>query len=547
LLSCPLASGASSPLHDALMMPSPHTHLPARRFPGTILLIGNGTPELLRAMRALEPLAETTLVSPADASNALARLDADVIVADECGSDGLGHRLLAESGALHPSAVRILLGRGDTGRALLEAIDATLIPKPVDPRALHAAVTLGLQCASARRTARDLENDNHRLRGLDAETAGLELDDVEDLERYEGVLYRSPAMKQVVNLIRRIDGSDTTVLVHGETGTGKELIAQAIHARSRRRNGRFVAVNLGAISDHLRESELFGHVRGAFTGATENRAGLFMEANGGCIFLDEVADASPGLQVALLRVLEEGTITPVGSDRSRRVDVRVISGTNRNLDEMVALGLLRRDLYYRLNVFPVELPPLRARAEDIYPLALHFLARASLAMGKKPPGISREARAVLETYHWEGNVRELRNVMERAAILCKGGLVVPTDLPVACDRKSANGNTPTSGTSITIPPGGASLQQLEREIFVKTLALVGGNQTRAARILGLRESTFRFRMQKLGVTSRRGGHAANGSARAARVQSDTLPSVPAVASNGNGDGASYQSRSSSES
>ena len=154
----------------------------------------------------------------------------------------------------------------------------------------------------------------------------------------------------------------------------------------------FVAVNLGAISDHLRESELFGHVRGAFTGATGKRAGLFMAANGGCLFLDEVGDASPGLQVALLRVLEEGTITPVGSDRSRRVDVRVISGTNHNLDEMVALGLLRRDLYYRLNVFPVRLPPLRERIADVFALAIHFLQRASRASdGRRPASHTRRA------------------------------------------------------------------------------------------------------------------------------------------------------------
>src|SRR6185295_7716619 len=159
----------------------------------------------------------------------------------------------------------------------------------------------------------------------------------------------------------------------------------------------------------------------------------------------------------------------------------------------------------RLNVFPVELPPLRERPEEIFALATHFLARASLVMGKKPPGISREARAVLEAYHWEGNVRELRNVMERAAILCKGGLVIAADLPVACDRK-ANGNGNGNGNgnaTITIPPGGASLQELEREVFIKTLALAGGNQSRAARILGLRESTFRFRMHKLGIASRR--------------------------------------------
>jgi len=302
-------------------------------------------------------------------------------------------------------------------------------------------------------------------------------------------------MKQVVNLIRRIDGSDTTVLVHGETGTGKELIAQAIHARSRRRNGRFVAVNLGAISDHLRESELFGHVRGAFTGATENRAGLFMEANGGCIFLDEVADASPGLQVALLRVLEEGTITPVGSDRSRRVDVRVISGTNRNLDEMVALGLLRRDLYYRLNVFSLRLPPLRDRPDDVIPLANHFLRQP----GRPALVLSADARRALKAHRWEGNVRELRSVMERASLVCKGREVGVAELSLSRDVEEG-GTPPTIADSF---PSGATLRELERQILQKTLVLADGNQSQAARILGLHESTLRFRMRRAGIVPSR--------------------------------------------
>jgi DNA-binding NtrC family response regulator len=465
---------------------------------GSILVVADATADVVRIAAALEAVAETAVVSAAEALGVLSRLEIDVVVVD--GEAGDTERFLTEIAAMRPTAVRILLGES---AADLPA--TATVPKPVDPRSLRGLCSLALECASARRAVRDLEGENARLRGLGTEPAPFVADVLADLENYEGVLYRSASMRRAVTLLRRIEGSDTTVLIQGETGTGKELVAQAIHARSRRRNGRFVAVNLGAISDHLRESELFGHVRGAFTGATETRAGLFMEANGGCIFLDEVGDASPGLQVALLRVLEEGTITPVGSDRPRRVDVRVISGTNRNLEEMVSHGLLRRDLYYRLNVFPLELPPLRERPEDIFALATHFLARAAVAMGKKPPGISREARAVLEAYHWEGNVRELRNVMERAAILCKGGLVIAADLPVACDRRAvvseANGNGST--TSISIPPAGATLQQLERDIFIKTLALAGGNQSRAARILGLRESTFRFRLQKLGIASRR--------------------------------------------
>jgi transcriptional regulator with PAS, ATPase and Fis domain len=246
----------------------------------------------------------------------------------------------------------------------------------------------------------------------------------------------------------------------------------------------------------LLESELFGHERGAFTGAHQLKIGKFESANHGTIFLDEMAEASPALQVALLRVLEEGMITPVGADRPRPVDVRIVSATNRDLEALVREGRFRRDLYYRLNVFPISLPPLRDRLEDIFPLANHFLAVASRDLARKPSGISREARIVLEAYRWEGNVRELRNAMERAAILCRGGLIVAADLPIAWGGGADN------GPAIAIPPGGATLRDLEREIFVKTLALADGNQSRAARILGLHESTFRFRLRKLGLATR---------------------------------------------
>jgi DNA-binding NtrC family response regulator len=479
------------------------------RISGPILLIGNGCVDpLLGSARVLEALAETHVVAAAQALGVIGACAPEVIIADT--GDDSGPQILAEVATLHPTAVRILLTDDERLLAEQDGRDgATMaLSRNVDWRTLRAVCAMALQCAAAQRTARDLVLASPRPH--DAEAATLDPEELGEIERYDGILTRSPAMKHVLSLLGKIEDSDTTVLVHGETGTGKELIAQAIHTRSRRRKGRFVAVNLGALSDQLRESELFGHVRGAFTGATDNRGGLFFEANGGCIFLDEVGDASPGLQVALLRVLEESTITPVGSDRPRSVDVRIISGTNRDLEALVRQGTFRRDLYYRLNVFPIELPPLRERPEDIFPLAKHFLALASMAMGKKPPGISREARAVLEAYHWEGNVRELRNVMERAAILCKGGLVIAADLPVAGSRKGTNG----SGATIAIPPGGATLEELEREIFLKTLTLTNGNQRRAANLLGLRESTFRFRLRKLAIPPRRNRIASELAARA---------------------------------
>jgi Nif-specific regulatory protein len=445
----------------------------------------------------LANLADARFAAADEAAGVLTRLDPDVVVIVGANGTSVAHAREAET--LCPNAIRILVADGNEGDEALGS--CTTVPRSAGSHALRAVCRLALRSVAAERAAHDFETENQRLRGSTTDATTLALDDLDGIERYEMLLTRSPAMKQVFTLLKKIEDNETSVLIHGETGTGKELVAQAIHARSRRRKGRFVAVNLGAISDQLRESELFGHVRGAFTGATESRGGLFAEADGGCIFLDEVGDASPALQVALLRVLEEGTILPVGADRPRRVDVRIISATNRDLPELVRKGLFRRDLFYRLNVFPIELPTLRQRPEDIFPLANHFVARAALEMGKKPLGISRDARAVLEAYHWEGNVRELRNVMERAAILCKGGLVIAADLPVGQRTASGAGDARNAVATIAIPPGGATLHQLEREIFAKTLALTRGNQRRAAHVLGLRESTFRFRMRKLGVAT----------------------------------------------
>ncbi|HLY36620.1 MAG TPA: sigma-54 dependent transcriptional regulator, partial [Candidatus Binatia bacterium] len=315
-----------------------------------------------------------------------------------------------------------------------------------------------------------------------------------------GIIGRARLMRNVFRVVEKMRGYDAPVLIEGDTGTGKELVARAIHARSRRREGPFVPVNVGAIPDGLRESELFGHVRGAFTGAAGARGGLFLGADGGCLFLDEIGEASAALQVALLRVLEEGTIMPVGADRPRRVDVRVISATNQNLAQLVRQERFRRDLFYRLNVFPVRIPPLRERVEDVFPLANHFLTRALRQLGRAPATIAREARAALEANPWEGNVRELRSVMERAALVCKGGRVEATDLPLGGD---AEDGAPRPPGAYAVPSGG-TLRDLERQILLRTLTLADGNQSQAARILGLHESTLRFRLRRAGIgTARR--------------------------------------------
>jgi DNA-binding NtrC family response regulator len=452
--------------------------------------------DMVAAQAALHGLADITVAGGAEALDLLVRLDADLLVVDERPETKDGVQLLAAAARTFPGLVGILLASRQSGANVAQIDGLTVLRKPVDPGTLRSVCALALDCAALRR----------RVHGIDGEAgdgahdrhAKPSLDD-HGLESYEGLVARSASMRSVLATLREIEASDVTVLIQGETGTGKELVARAIHARSGRREGPFLPVNLGAISDNLRESELFGHVRGAFTGAHGTRGGLFLGADHGCLFLDEVGEASSALQVALLRVLEEGTIMPVGADRLRRVDVRIISATNQSLAQLVRQGRFRRDLYYRLNVFPVRLPPLRERVEDIFPLANHFLQSAARHLGRRPTGISHEARLALEAHPWEGNVRELRSVMERAALVCKGGLIVAADLPLGDDGDKA----PASPSKIDLSPNGATLRDLEREILRKTLALADGNQSQAARMLGLHESTLRFRLRRAGIVPTR--------------------------------------------
>ena len=441
---------------------------------------------------ALRDIADTTVAAGREAVDLLARLDPDVIVADQWVGEASGREFLEAAAAVCPNAACVLLEDAPSASASAASAEIVVLPKPVEREALRALIRLAMRSTALQRRLAALENRAHVVDEPEFDEAG-------ELQSYEGILSRSPQMLAVVRTLKDLEDGDVSVLVQGETGTGKELVARAIHARSRRSSGPFVAVNLGAISDTLRESELFGHVRGAFTGAIGSRGGRFLEANHGSLFLDEVGDASPSLQAALLRALEERAVTPVGADRARPVDVRIISAPNRPLEDLVRRGGFRRDLYYRLNVFNIELPPLRERPEDIFPLANEFLERAARALGRQVAGISRDARRVLEEYRWEGNVRELRNVMERAAIVCRGGLIVAADLPVSPETKP-DGVPPTP--VFDFPPGGFRLRTIEQEIFRQTLAFAAGNQSRAARMLGLNESTFRFRLRKLGIATR---------------------------------------------
>ncbi len=321
---------------------------------------------------------------------------------------------------------------------------------------------------------------------------------------FEGFIGKSPRILEVFETIRKTADSGSTVMITGESGTGKELVARAVHLESARRSGPFVSVNCGAIPETLMESELFGHVKGAFTGAVASTEGLFAAAGGGTLFLDEITEIPHSVQVKLLRATQEREVRRVGDTRDVKVDVRLIAASNRDLSKAMADGVLREDLYYRLNVIPIHMPPLRERLEDIPLLVSHFIARITKDVGKSVKGISPDSLAILERYHWPGNIRELENVVERAIVLGSGDLLSPDSLPphlrMPRDEQAVN---------VEIPPAGVDLEdtltRIENRYIRLALERSGWLQVRAAELLGLSFRQFRYKLQKHGLRGGRGG------------------------------------------
>ncbi|MFI5234298.1 MAG: sigma-54-dependent transcriptional regulator [Gemmatimonadales bacterium] len=307
-----------------------------------------------------------------------------------------------------------------------------------------------------------------------------------------GLIFDSPAMREVVALAERVAAHSTTVLLTGESGTGKEVLARLIHRRSPRVAERFVAVNCAAIPETLIESELFGYVRGAFTGAVQDRRGLFEEANGGTLLLDEIGELPLGLQPKLLRALEEGAVRRVGDGHERKVDVRLLAATARPLEELIAAGRFREDLFYRLNVVRLHLPPLRERPEEIPALAAHFLAQASVRLGRQ---LSLTAPALdrLVSHTWPGNVRELRNAVERAAVLASHSALDAADFPLS---GSLPGEGPGTGGLLSLRP---QVEAVERAAIRRALAEAGGNRGAAARALGMSIRTLFYKIRRHGL------------------------------------------------
>jgi len=392
----------------------------------------------------------------------------DLLIADLKLPDGDGLQVLGWYREHSPETVAIVLTAFGTVPSAVEAMKLgafDYLEKPLrSPDELRLLVARALESNRLRRE-RDLlwEQEQQRF-------------------QCDSIIAEDPAMKQTLELVRKVAPTDATVLLMGESGTGKELLARCIHAHSPRRHRVFVAVNCAALPPTLIESELFGHEKGAFTGAVTQHPGRFERADGGTLFLDEVAELDPAAQAKLLRVLQEKTFERVGGRREIRVDVRVIAATNRDLPRMVEEGRFREDLYYRLSVFPITVPPLRARPADIPALAEFLLARAARRLGKTGLVLTPEAQARLMNYSWPGNVRELENLMERVAILCDGE-VRAEDLPIATAQAQARP---------------LSWKEIERRAIEEALKRNHGNRTRAARELGISVRKLQYRLKEYG-------------------------------------------------
>jgi two-component system response regulator HydG len=399
-----------------------------------------------------------------------------------------------------------------TGQASLEAAVLAMragvydfVTKPIDTKMLGICIARALQ-------HRRLNQEVKRLRRA-----------VGDVATKGNIVGSSAPMKRVFDLIERVSDSDASVLIHGETGTGKELIARAIHGASARKNGPFVAINCAAVPHNLLESELFGHARGAFTDAKNARTGLFVEATGGTLFLDEIGELPLDVQPKLLRALQERKARPVGANTEVPFDVRIVAASNRDLESEIYERRFREDLYYRINVVKIEIPPLRERTADILPLATHFLEQFSARSERPCPRLSTSAAEKLVTYNWPGNVRELENCIERAVALARFDQIMVDDLPEKIRAYRADRFV----VSADDPSEVVTMDELERRYILRVLSLVGGNKSRAAQVLGFDRRTLYRKLDRYGTMREGGAH---------HVSTPANAHAPASPQNGNANG-----------
>lgn len=424
-----------------------------------------------------------------EALEILGRERVDIVFSDVRMPGMGGLSLVERAHTEHPDVTLVVMSAFGSVELAVEAMQRgayDYISKPFK----QDEVLLALRKAEERER---LRRENAALRARLRDAAG-------GSDRLGDMLIHSEGMQAIARSVRKVAPYKTTVLVLGESGVGKELVSRAIHDMSPRADGPFVAVNCGAIPEALLESELFGHVKGAFTDASADKRGLFVEAQGGTLFLDEIGELPTALQVKLLRVLQEEEVRRVGDVRPTPVDVRVVAATSRELPQMVEEGSFRQDLYYRLNVMPLEVPPLRERKDDIAPLVLHFLRRINERLGTSVQGVQPDALRALVGYRWPGNVRELENTLEHAAVMAEGEFIGPDALPERLRRPQ----TEVDGFTLSFPEDDLSVKRaqrrLEREFILRALAQTQGNRTHAARLLDLSHRALLYKIKDFGLS-----------------------------------------------
>jgi len=409
----------------------------------------------------------------------------DVTLLDIHLPDISGLKVLEEIKAIDPDAIVIMItayGDIETAVKSIKSGAYDFIEKPFNMEKLNLLINKALETLNLKKEVRELRTELRSKYGFDS------------------IIGQSPPMQQVFEMIKKIAASDaSTVFIQGESGTGKDLVARVIHYESKRASKPFLEINCTAIPETLIESELFGYEKGAFTDAKTLKKGLFELANGGSIFLDEIGDMKLYTQAKLLKVLETKTFKRIGGVKDISVDVRIIAATNKNLEEEVQKGNFREDLFYRLKVIPIYLPPLRERGNDILLLAKYFIDQYNREFKKSVKGLSPETEKIFLSYPWPGNVRELKNVIERVMILENTDYIKPEHLPVELHNTGDIQKKNVKAMEIEIPPGGVDIEEIEKKLISKALEMTKGNQTKAAKLLNLTRDAFRYRMQKYGL------------------------------------------------
>jgi two-component system response regulator PilR (NtrC family) len=447
----------------------------------------NSMREFLEIMLNKEGYQVATAAGGGEAIDILEKSPFDLVITDIRMKEIDGLEVLKRCKELHPSTVVIMISAYASTSTAVEAMKwgaYDYLPKPFKVREIKGVIRDALVAAQAQEAQEKVAADK---------TSGTE---------YHGIVGESQEIRKILDLIPRIAAATSNVLITGESGTGKELIAKAIHRESPRKDNPFVTVNCGSVPETLMESELFGHKKGAFTGATTTRSGLFEAADGGTLFLDEMAELTPPVQVKLLRAVQEKTFKMVGGSEELSVDVRIISATNRDLEREVMNGNFREDLYYRLNVININMPPLRERPEEIPLLAQHFLEKYSQQMGKDIRKISSFALDILKSYNFPGNIRELENIIERSVALESSNIVLPDSLTLSSFKQTQVQPKPDA-VSLTLPQEGIDLDnvlgQLERDLLQQALERTRGAKQKAADLLGISFRSFRYRLAKYGL------------------------------------------------